>query len=130
MQDRPNVDELLGAIQGFLRDDVMAATSGRVNFHARVAGNVLEWLRRELAHEQEHLEREWSGLGALLGDAGDLPAGRLAAQAAVEERNQALCERIRDGGYTSGDDRSRLFGHLREVTRDKLVVTNPALLGR
>jgi hypothetical protein len=108
----------------------MAATSGRVNFHARVAGNVLDWLRRELSYEQEHLDREWDSLNSLLGDGRQLPAGRLAAQAAVEERNQALCEQIRAGGYARGDARARLFAHLREVTRDKLVVTNPGLLER
>lgn len=50
MQDRPTIDELLEAVAGFLSDDVMPNTQGRLSFHARVAGNVLQMLRRELAH--------------------------------------------------------------------------------
>jgi hypothetical protein len=128
MQDRPTVDELLEAVQSFLRDDVMAATSGRVNFHARVAGNVLEWVRRELANEQPHLQHEWDGLNRLDGINRPLPAGLPAARAAIEERNQELCARIRAGAFAEGSARIDLLAHLRAVTHDKLVVTNPALL--
>ncbi|MES4792265.1 MAG: hypothetical protein C4321_04125 [Chloroflexota bacterium] len=67
MQDRPTYDELLEAVAGFLRDDVMPNTQGRLSFHARVAMNVVEMLRRELATMEEHLAREWDGLDHLLG---------------------------------------------------------------
>ena len=55
MQDRPTVDELLDAVAGVLHGDVMSNTTGRVNFHARVAGNVLQMLRRELREMEGQL---------------------------------------------------------------------------
>lgn len=46
---RPTAAELVEAVRGFLADDVMAATDGRVQFHARVAVRVLDTVLRELA---------------------------------------------------------------------------------
>jgi aminoglycoside phosphotransferase (APT) family kinase protein len=45
---RPTASELLDAVRGFLTDDVMAATTGQIAFHARVAANVLDIVAREL----------------------------------------------------------------------------------
>ena len=45
----PSVAELVEAVREFLEGDVMAATEGRVQFHARVAGRVLGMVERELA---------------------------------------------------------------------------------
>lgn len=127
MQDRPSVDELLEAIQGFLRDDVMPGTQGRLSFHARVAGNAIEWIRRELQLEEEHIAREWGGLDDLLG-AEALPAAITAQRSALIARNESLGERIRAGDADAGPFRARLIEHLRAVTRDKLAVANPRLL--
>ncbi|ODQ92600.1 DUF6285 domain-containing protein [Mycolicibacterium flavescens] len=52
---RPTAAELVAAVTGFLENDVRAATGpdggsdrGQVNFHARVAANVLRIVEREL----------------------------------------------------------------------------------
>jgi hypothetical protein len=53
---RPTAAELVAAVAGFLENDVRAATgpdgrladAGQVNFHARVAANVLRIVEREL----------------------------------------------------------------------------------
>jgi aminoglycoside phosphotransferase (APT) family kinase protein len=45
---RPTASELLAAVQEFLTDQVMAATSGQLAFHARVAANVVGIVAREL----------------------------------------------------------------------------------
>lgn len=127
MQDRPSFDELLEAIQGFLRDDVMPNTQGRLSFHARVAGNAIDWIRRELQHEEEHLLREWEGLDGLLGQDPKPPSLR-EPRDATTRRNTALAERIRSGEGDTLAFQSSLFTHLRTVTRDKLVVSNPRLL--
>lgn len=126
MQDRPTIDELLEAVAGFLSDDVMPNTQGRLSFHARVAGNVLQMLRRELAHQEEHLASEWEGLDTLL-PAAERPAGMSAARDAINARNQELCERIRQGDADEGDYRAALLTHLRRTVRDKIAVSNPAL---
>lgn len=126
MQDRPTYDELLKAVAGYLRDDVMPNTQGRLSFHARVAMNVVEMLRRELATMEEHLAREWDGLDHLLG-VEPMPPRLSNVREALERRNEALCDRIRKGEADEGPWRLAVLGHLRTVTMDKLAVSNPAL---
>ena len=128
MQDRPNVDELLEAVAGFLHGDVMANTTGRINFHARVAGNVIEMLRRELNLEEGHVANEWGGLDALLG-AMPRPASLSAERAALTDRNDELATRIRAGEFDADPGRASLLAHLRSTMRDKLAVSNPGLVG-
>ncbi len=48
---RPLAVELVAAVAEFLEADVRAATSGQVNFHARVAANALRIVERELLDE-------------------------------------------------------------------------------
>ncbi len=45
---RPTAAELVAAVAEFLESDVRAATSGQVNFHARVAANALRIVERQL----------------------------------------------------------------------------------
>jgi aminoglycoside phosphotransferase (APT) family kinase protein len=49
LHGRPTARELLDAVRGFLTDDVVPNTTGRVSFHARVAANVVAIVERELA---------------------------------------------------------------------------------
>jgi hypothetical protein len=44
----PTTAELVAAVREFLTEQVMHATEGRLNFHARVAANVLAQVEREL----------------------------------------------------------------------------------
>ena len=126
MQDRPNLDELLGAIETFLRGDVLPEAAGRPRYHLLVALNLLAIARRELAQEPRHLRREWDGLGELgrvSHDPADYPA-------ALHLANTRLCASIRSGDYDAGAQRSVLLAHLRRVGADKLRVANPAFLAR
>ena len=50
---RPLGAELVAAVAEFLETDVREATSGQVNFHARVAANALRIVERELLDEGE-----------------------------------------------------------------------------
>jgi hypothetical protein len=45
---RPTAAELVGAVAEFLETDVRESTTGQINFHARVAANVLRIVEREL----------------------------------------------------------------------------------
>jgi hypothetical protein len=45
---RPTAAELIAAVAEFLENDVRDSTTGQVNFHARVAANVLRIVEREL----------------------------------------------------------------------------------
>jgi hypothetical protein len=50
---RPLAAELVAAVAEFLETDVREATTGQVNFHARVAANALRIVERELLDESE-----------------------------------------------------------------------------
>ena len=127
MQDRPTYDELLAAVERFLRDEVMPNIGGARSFHARVAANALAIVRRELAQEDEQLDREWAGLDALLGPT-KRPQGRTALREAIARRTEELCARIRAGDADAGDFRDAVLSHVRQTVRDKLLVTNPGWL--
>lgn len=45
---RPTAAELVAAVADYLEAEVRAASEGQVNFHARVAANVLRIVQREL----------------------------------------------------------------------------------
>jgi len=51
IHSRPTAAELVAAVAEFLEGDVRNGTSGAVNFHARVAANVLRTVERELLDE-------------------------------------------------------------------------------
>ena len=127
MQDRPNYDELLAAVERFLDDEVVAKGEGAQRFHGRVAANVIRIVRRELEHEEAQLASEWESLDALLGEA-PRPRDRAALRLVLAQRNEELSERIRSGDADGGDFRDAVLAHVRETIRDKLAVTNPGWL--
>jgi len=125
MQDRPNHDELLAAVERFLDDEIVAKGEGAQRFHGRVAANVIRIVRRELEHEEAHLASEWESLDALLG-AAPRPKGRDALRLVLQQRNEELSERIGSGDADDGDFREAVLSHVRLVVRNKLTVTNPS----
>lgn len=115
MQDRPSASELLEAVCEFLECDVMVL-EGRTGFHGRVARNVVDIVRRELALAPDADARELEGLRSLLGD--DCPSD-------LVEANRALARRIRAGEF---DGDAALVAHLRATTEDKLRIASPGEL--
>jgi aminoglycoside phosphotransferase (APT) family kinase protein len=66
---RPTARELLDAVRGYLLDDVVAATSGRVSFHARVAANVIAIVERQLAQDSHAPDGDdWASLALIVRD--------------------------------------------------------------
>ncbi|MBI1180183.1 MAG: hypothetical protein GC201_06460 [Alphaproteobacteria bacterium] len=110
--DRPTADELLEAVEEFLREKVMPAVSGHLNFHSRVAANVIAAVRREVARSPEIEQAQHARLAGLLGHDGDPRA-----------LNRELCEQIRNGGRDLDD--AALLEHLRLVALENLGVDNP-----
>lgn len=127
MQDRPNYDELLAAVERYLDDEVVPKSEGSLRFNGRVAANVVRIVRRELGQEEAHLDQEWQSLVSLLGEA-PRPRGRDALRAVLAKRNEDLAERIRSGDADEGDFRDDVLKHLRQTIHDKLTVTNPRWL--
>jgi Domain of unknown function (DUF6285) len=104
--DAPTAAELVEAVREFLEGDVMAATEGRVRFHARVAARVLAIVERELAAGPAPAEAH---------------AARLAALGVADEA--ALAAAIRSGRL---DDRwDEVAAAVRATVADKLAVANP-----
>jgi hypothetical protein len=93
----------------FLREDVMAATDGRLNFLARVAANALDGVGRELlvGPEQELRHRE-----------------RLAAFGRPDQAGLAAA--IRSGEIPADDP--ALLAAVRAAVTDRLAVANPRYL--
>jgi hypothetical protein len=114
-QDRPTAAELVAAVREFLERDVMAATEGRVQFHTRVAVNVLNTVERELQLGPELESAERARAAALLGHDGDADA-----------LERELATAIRSGDL---DDRlTEVRAHVRATVREKLLIANPAYL--
>ena len=55
---RPTAAELVAAVAEFLDSDVRGATDGQVNFHARVAANVLRIVERELGNKMAAIDEQ------------------------------------------------------------------------
>jgi Domain of unknown function (DUF6285) len=101
---RPTAVELVAAVAEFLETDVRQATSGQVNFHARVAANALRIVEREL------LATDDAPVGAALAELGFADEAKLAAA-------------IRAGDL---DEHARnVTSCLRALVRHRLAVAHP-----
>jgi hypothetical protein len=99
LHGRPTAAELVAAVAEFLETDVRSSTEGQVNFHARVAANVLRTVERELLDSSAEPE--------LLGFADE----------------QALAAAIRAGDL---DDRgAEVASVLRGLVLHRLAVAHP-----
>lgn len=104
--DAPNARQLVEAVREWLDQDVLPASEGRLQFHTRVAMNMLAMVEREI----------------------ELGQGQAAAHRARLSRlgvadDAELAVAIRRGDF---DDRSvELRNELRAATDDKLAVANP-----
>lgn len=111
IHDVPRVEQLVEAVREWMERDVLTETTGRLQFHTRVAINSLAMVERELSlgrgQSRRHLERL-----STLGVDSD-------AALAVAIRNGRLDERI--------DEVASL---VRDTIVDKVLVANPGYLLR
>ncbi len=126
MQDRPTSSELSDAVKEFLEQEILpTVTDARLKFRLLVAMNALSMISREVSLEEGFLEAEFSSLKSLLGQDLPSPESFSSLKALTLELNSELSSRIR-----LGDVPENVFAHLREVTKAKLAITNPAYLRR
>ena len=110
------ISELLGAVKGFLMDSALPALSGRDQFNARVAANVLGIIERE-----QQLGPELAALDAaaaqqwLLGDPGP--------GTAPQQLSRALAAREIDAG-------SDFFEYLKQRQLLVTAINNPRYASR
>lgn len=116
MQDQPSATELLGAVISFIRERAMPELEGHTAFHARVAANALDIVKRQLEVAPEANTQEHERLVALLGQDGDL-----------EELNRLLCDKIASGDM--GLETPGLADHLWATTLTKLAIDQPNYSG-
>jgi Domain of unknown function (DUF6285) len=112
MQDPPTVTELLEATAAFLREVAVPQLSGHAAFHARVAANALDVVKRELALRPAAERDERARLAALLHTDGSL-----------EELNALLSRRIAAGELSL--QTPGLASHLWATTLAKVAIDQP-----
>lgn len=109
LHDTPTAEQLVESVREWLERDVLAGTTGRLQFDTRVAVNVLAMVERELR------------VGAELAAA---HAARLAQLGCADDAE--LAARIREGSL---DERLTEVRQLVQAdVRDKLAVANPKYL--
>ncbi|MEQ8282994.1 MAG: DUF6285 domain-containing protein [Parvibaculum sp.] len=116
MQDQPTAAELVEAVAEFIRNHAMPQLQGHTAFHARVAANALDIVKRELEIAPAANAGEEARLKDLLGRDGTL-----------EELNRELCARIESG--VVGLDTLGLTDHLWTTTLTKLAINQPNYSG-
>lgn len=113
MQDEPTPQELLTAVAGWLRNELMPVAPADKVFHVRVAANAIDLALRQLAQARQGDAAERGRLAALLGRDGDLAM-----------QNAALAEGIASGAVDA--DNPAVIDHLYATTLEKLAVDQPA----
>lgn len=116
MQDQPTAVELVDIVADFIRNHAMPQLQGHAAFHARVAANALDIVKRELELAPRANVEERGRLKALLGRDGTL-----------EDLNRELCAHIEAGDMTLATP--GLADHLWEITLTKLAIDQPNYSG-
>jgi hypothetical protein len=116
MQDQPSAVELVDIVADFIRNHAMPQLQGHAAFHARVAANALDIVKRELQLAPKAGSEEHERLKKLLGHDGTL-----------DELNRDLCARIETGELSL--ETPGLAEHLWAVTMTKLAIDQPNYSG-
>ncbi len=102
----PDIESLLEAVQSYIDTAVFPATSGRVQFHARVASNVLATAQREIR----------------LSPQANIVFQKCYARFGVENEVE-LARAVREGELTAHSE--ELLAALRESVTYRLAIANP-----
>tara|TARA_R110002110_G_scaffold59726_22_gene168782 strand:- start:5749 stop:6132 length:384 start_codon:yes stop_codon:yes gene_type:complete len=116
MQDQPTAEELVEAVADFIRTHAIPQLQGHAAFHARVAANALDIVKRELGIAPAANADELDRLKSLLHKDGGL-----------EDMNRDLCARLESGELTLATP--GLADHLWETTLTKLAIDQPNYSG-
>lgn len=113
MLDAPSPVEILEVVAAMIRDQLVPQLPPDAVFHARVAANAIDLVRRELQTGDALEAASLARLQQLLGHQGDAPA-----------LERELCERIRNGSLTT--DSPGLIDHLMACTLAKMSIDQPS----
>ena len=116
MQDQPTAIELVDIVADFIRNHAMPQLQGHAAFHARVAANALDIVKRELEIAPRANAEEHGRLELLLERDGSL-----------DDLNRELCAEIERGEI--GLESDALVDHLWKITLTKLAIDQPNYSG-
>ena len=116
MQDKPDIANLMQAVRDFIGAKITPTLTGHDAFSARVTGNVLALMQRELELGPRFCAAEQARLEMLLNETGTL-----------EALNRALCDKIAKGALGLEDE--ALMEHLKRTTMGKLAIDQPNYAG-
>lgn len=114
--DMPRIDELVTSVRDYLREEVMKATEGRINFLARVASNSMDIVLRELNLGPGQRAQELQRLRALFKTEDDL-----------ETLRWRLVRALRDGSMPL--DAPGLDDYLRQTVVNQVAIDQPVYSG-
>ncbi len=114
--DLPRNDELIESVREFLHSDVMEAPHGRINFLARVAGNSLDIVKREIALGPLQNGFEHQRLCALF-----------RCNESLDALRWKLVHQIRDNSIVFESD--EITTHLRNTVVNQLAIDQPTYSG-
>lgn len=112
MQDPPNAVEMLDLVAEFLRTVAIPQLTGQSAFHARVAANALNIVKREIQLAPVAESEERARLREILGEDGSL-----------QELNARLARLLASGEITPAT--ARVAEHLWVTTLAKLAIDQP-----
>jgi len=115
-QDMPRIDELVGSVRDFLREELMAELQGRNQFLARVASNSLDIALRDMATGDEHRRLEHQRLKDYFG-----------VQDTLAELRWRLVTALRDGSVAITDE--AIMEHLRQTVVNQIAIDQPRYSG-
>lgn len=113
MSNIPTATELLEAVADFLRDTAAPRLQDQAAFHAIVAANVIDIVRRELSAQPSADAAEQARLQALLGH-----------QDGLSPLRRTLCAAIRNKQFAL--DAPELLGHLWQTAAAQLAIDQPS----
>lgn len=115
--DMPRADELLVSVRDFLRNELMQATEGRLNFLSRVASNSLDILLREWRLGAMARQAELDTLRDMYSD----------KTADLETLKWRLVEELREGSRSLEDP--ELKAYLRNAVANQIAIDQPRYSG-
>lgn len=128
LEEMPSLSDILRSVRQFLHEDVMKATDGRTSFMARVAGNSLDIVLRDLNQGPLIREQEQQELRALLGPASLLDSPPTSLElASLMDLRWKLTNGLRDQSIDL--EMYGLASHLRTTVVNQLAIDQPRYSG-
>jgi hypothetical protein len=121
MTIRPDASELLAIARQTLLDELLPQLPANLRYQALMVANAMAIAGRECVNGEQAQAAEVDRMAELLDE----------APATSADVRRALCRAIRQGDFdTPGDEQERLLSALSAITRARLSISNPKVLGQ